>query len=169
MRNALKKFKFINCKRQAPNLGRILCKSPFSPSNSISGVKNCGKSFACCKYIKESIEHTFKTVDKKFEIRILFNCKSKNLIYVVIYSGCKEEYIGQTQTMLKERLNAYRQHIRQPELQQIDVEGHIRTCSSGNFKIMPFFAIRQDSKILRESYETYLIEKFKPALNKRHK
>ena len=66
MRNALKKVKFINCKRQAaPNLGRILCKSFFSPSNSISGVKSCGKSLACCKYIKEGIEHTFKTVDKK--------------------------------------------------------------------------------------------------------
>ena len=69
--------------------------------------------------------------------------------------------------MLKERLNTYRQHIRQPELQQIDVEGHIETCGGGNFKIMPFFAIRKDNKILRESYETYLIEKFKPALNKR--
>ena len=71
--------------------------------------------------------------------------------------------------MLKERLNTYRQHIRQSELQQIDVEGHIRTCRGANFKIMPFFAIQKDSKILRESYETYFIEQFKPALNKRHK
>ena len=60
--------------------------------------------------------------------------------------------------MLKERLNTYRQHIRQPELQQIDVEGHIRTCGSGNFKIMLFFAIRGDNKILRESYETSLLK-----------
>ena len=169
MRNALKKVKFINCKRQAPNSGRILCKSSLSLSNSISEVENCGKSFTCCQYIKEGIEHTFKTVDKKFEIRIPFNCESKNLIYIVICSGWEEEYIGQTQTMLKERLNNYRQHIRQPELQQIDVEGHIRTCGGGNFKIMPFFAIREDNKILGESYETYLMEKFKPALNKRHK
>ena len=71
--------------------------------------------------------------------------------------------------MLKERLNTYRKHIRQPELQQIDVEGHIRTCEGGNFKIMPFFAIREDKKILRQLHETYFIEKFKPMLNKRHK
>ena len=71
--------------------------------------------------------------------------------------------------MLEERLNTYRQHIRQPELQQIDVEGHIRTCGSENFKIMPFFAIWEDNKILRESYETYFIEHFKPTLNQRHK
>ena len=71
--------------------------------------------------------------------------------------------------MLKERLNIYRRHIRQPELQQIDVECHIRACGGGNFKIMPLFAIREDNKILRESYETYFTEKFKPTLNKRHK
>ena len=111
MRNALKKVKFINCKRQSASLGRILCKSSFSPSNSISGVKNCGKSLACCQYIKEGIDHNFKIVDKKFEIRVPFNCESKNLIYVVICSSCKEEYIGQTQTMLKEILNTYRQDI----------------------------------------------------------
>ena len=115
------------------------------------GVKNFGKSLVYCQYIKEGIEHTFKTVDKKFEIRVPFNCESKNLIYVVICSGCKEEYIGQTQTMLKERLNTYRQHIRQPELQQIDVEGHIRTCGGGNFKIMPFFAIQEENKTLRDT------------------
>ena len=91
MRNALKQVKFINCKRQAPNLGRILCKCSFPPSNSISEVKNCSKSFVCCHYVKEGIEHTFKTVDKKFEIRVPCNCESKKLIYVVICSDCKEE------------------------------------------------------------------------------
>ena len=100
-------------------------------------------------------------------MRVPFKCESKNLIHVVIFSGCREEYLGQTQAMLKERLNTYRQHIQQPELQQI--EGHIRASGGGDFKIMPFFAIQKDSKILRESYKTYFIEKFKPALKKRHK
>ena len=77
--------------------------------------------------------------------------------------------MGQIQTMLKERLNTYRQHIRQPELQQIDVEGHIRTYGGGNFKILLFFATRADKKIFKKSYETHLIEKFKSTLNKRHK
>ena len=83
-------------------------KSSFSPSNSTSGVNNCGKSFVCCQFIKEGIEHIFKTVSKEFEIRKPVYCENKNLIYVVIYSGCKEEYIEQKQTMLKERLNTYR-------------------------------------------------------------
>ena len=112
MRNALKKIKFINCKRQAPNLGSILCKSSFSPSNSNSGVKNWGKSFVSCQYIKEGREQSFKTVSKKFEVRVKFNCENKNLIYVVICSGCREDYISETQAMFKESLNTCRKHIR---------------------------------------------------------
>ena len=64
MRNRLKKVKFSNCKRQTPNLGRILCKSSLSPSKSISRVKNCSKIFVSCQYIKEGIVHSSKTVDK---------------------------------------------------------------------------------------------------------
>ena len=30
---------------------------------------------------------------------------------------------------------------------------------------MPFLPIQEDSKNLRESYDTYYIQKFKPALN----
>ena len=47
---------------------------------------------------------------------------------------------------------------------------HIRTWGGGNFKIMSLFAIRKDSIALRASYEIYyFIEKFKLALNKRHR
>ena len=146
MNNALKKVEFINCKLKAPKLGRILCKSSFSPSNSNSGVKNCGKSFACCQYIKQGTEHTFETVDEIFEIRMPVSCESKNLIYVEIFSCRKEEYIGQTQTMFKERLNTYRQHMRQPQLQQIDVEGHIKTCAGRNYAVFCNLGRRQNLK-----------------------
>ena len=109
-----------------------------------------------------------KPLIKKFEIRVLFDCESKNLIYFVLCSGRKEEYIMQIKTILKEILNTYKQHIRQPELQQIDVEGHIRNGGGGNFKIMPFFAIRQDNKILKELFQIYFFEEFKRTLNKRY-
>ena len=102
--------------RQAPNLGRMLCKSSFSPSNPSSGIKFCGKSFVCRQYISEGIKHTFKMVDK-IKIRVSFNCELKNLTYVVICIGCQEDCIGQTYTMLKERLNTCGQHIRQSELE----------------------------------------------------
>ena len=36
-------------------------------------------------------------------------------------------------------------------------------------KITPFFANWEDNKVLRKSYETCFIEKFKPTLNKGRK
>ena len=71
--------------------------------------------------------------------------------------------------MLKERLSVYRKHIQQPQYQMIKAEGHLRTCGKGTFNIMPFFQVREDNKILRESYEAYFIKKFKPELNRRCK
>ena len=60
--------------------------------------------------------------------------------------------------MLKERLNTYRQHIRKPELQEIDVEGHIRTCHAGNFKIMLFLQFGKTAKS-KESHMRYIFLK----------
>ena len=56
-----------------------------------------------------------------------------------------------------------------PNYRQIDIEGHTRTWSGGHFKFISFFAIREGTRIFRESYDTYIIEKFNSALNARHK
>ena len=133
----------------------ILGKSSFSPSNSDEGVNIWAKTFFLLQCFKDGTEHTFKIVSKKFEIRVPFNCDSKNSTYVVMRSS-EEEYLRQTQTMFKERLNTYRQHTRQPELQkQIDVQDQIRTWVGANFKIMLFFAIRENNKVFRETHESY--------------
>ena len=70
-----------------------------------------------------------------------FNCESSNLIYVVTCQG-RKEYIKETGCLVKERINIYRKHIRQPEYQQLVVEEHLRTCGDEKFHMFPFF---QDS------------------------
>ena len=85
-------------------------------------------------------------------------------IYVIIFSGCSKEYIGQSGGQLKERLSIYRQHIRQPEYEKIEVERHLRTYAKGIYKIFPFFKTKEN-KIIRECYEDHFIKKFKPELN----
>ena len=71
------------------------------------------------------------------------SCDSSNLIDVLVCSGCYGEYIGETginQQKLRDRVRVSRQHIRQPEYQQLKVEEHLRNCLNGEFKIFPFFA-----------------------------
>ena len=75
-----------------------------------------------------------------------------------------EEYIGETginKTKLRDRVRVYRQHIHQLQYQQLKVEGHLRTCAGGNFKIFPFLQTRTENKILRRSYE----ERFQKLYN----
>ena len=66
-----------------------------------------------------------------------------------------------------EKINIYRQHIRQPQYQQLAVEEDIRTCGDGQFHVFPFFKILQKNKSLRKSYEDYFIDKFKLLITKK--
>ena len=96
-------------------------------------------------------------------------CDSFNLIYVVICGTCKEEYIGETRegkTKLRERARVYRRHIRQPQHQQLKVEGDLRVCGNEEFWIFSLLQMRSQETNLRRSYETRFQQKFKTKLNK---
>ena len=60
----------------------------------------------------ESESYKFINVHRVFKLTSSFHCKSMNLIYVVIFSGYFEEYIGETDGQLKDRLLIYRKQIR---------------------------------------------------------
>ena len=105
------KHKSIDCKRQPYNLKRLLCSSNFSSSQPTFKTTKCRKSCICCDYIIESELFKFKNWHQPFILKSNFECKTPNLIYVIICSGCNKEYIGQTEGQPKERLSIYRQHI----------------------------------------------------------
>ena len=149
----------------APNLGRLLCTSKFESQHKNHKVKNCGKNCISCPYLLKASLYQFKQVKKTFLLKNSFNCDSSNLIYVVISQGWKEDYIGETGCLVKERINIYRQHIRYPPYQKLAVEQHLSTCGDGKFYMFRFFKIIQENKSLRKSYQNYLIGKFKPLLN----
>ena len=69
--------------------------------------------------------------------------------------------------LVKERINICRQHIRQPQYQQLAVEEHLRTCGDGMFHMFPLFKILQENKPLKKSYEDHFLDKFKPLVNKK--
>ena len=145
--------------RQAPNLERFLCKSKFMSVEQHLHVNSCGKNCICCPYLLKASSYLFKRVNKVFFLKNNFNCESRNLIYVVICQGCQEEYIGETGCLVKERISVCRQHIRQPQYQQMKVLEHLRFCSNGDFQMFPFLQIKQENKLLRKAYEDYFIDR----------
>ena len=77
-------------------------------------------------------------------------------MYIVIRDTCKEEYIGETgggKTKLWDRVRVYRQHIWQPQYQQLIVEGHFRVCGKGKFWIFPLLQMRSQDTNLRRINE----------------
>ena len=138
------------------------------------GTFNCSDKI--CKFCNLINDHyTFKKVQITFKLKNRFTCNNFNLIYVAICDTCKEEYIGDRGEgkfllqgrnrgkKLRHRFRVYRQHIRQPQYQQLKSEGHIRVCGNREFRI--FFLCLPD-KNSRWSHETRLQQKFKTKLDK---
>ena len=113
--------------------------------------------------------YTFKNVPITFKLKNRFACDSFNLIYVLICETCKEEYIGETgegKTKLRDRVRVYRQHIRQAQYQQLKVEGHLRVCGNGEFRIFALLQMcLQDTNLMR-GCEMRFQQNFKIKLNK---
>ena len=142
----MQRKKLVKSMSQAPNLGRLLCRSKFQSQHKNHEVKKCGKNCVSYPYLLKASLYQFKRVNKTFLLENSFKCESSNLIYVVIYQRCKEEYIGETGCLVKERTNIYRNHIRQPQYQQLSAEEHLRTCGDGKFHMFPFFKILRENK-----------------------
>ena len=166
--NGFQNISLLQSKRQPPNLKRILTKAEFS--NPVAGVYSCDdKRCDCCQALYINDRYTFKNTNKTFVVKSRFSCDSSNLLYVIFCPSCGEEYIGETgigKTKLRDRVRVYRQHIKQPEYQQLKVEEHLRTCGKGAFKIFPLLQMRSNDTDLRRSYEKRFQMSFKPKLNK---
>ena len=102
LRDKLNKKTLICCRKQPPNLERLLCKTTYINNEKVK-VSKCGKNCVCCTYIKEGTEFKFKYRDIPFKVKSPFNCNTSNLLYVITCPGCNEEYIGQTRRTLRER------------------------------------------------------------------
>ena len=94
---------------------------------------------------------------------------SFNVIYVMICSGCLEEYIGETgvgtKRRVRDRVKVYRQHINQPDHQKLKVEEHIRNCGGSSFKIFPFLQMESNDTNLRRAYETKFQREYQTKFN----
>ena len=165
MSNTFRRKKLVKYLSQAPNLCRLLCKSKIESQRK--NPENYGKNWVSCPYFLKASLYQFKRVNETFLLQNSFNWESSNLIFVVICQGQKEEYLGEANCLVKERVNIYRQHISQPQYHQLAVEEHFRPCGDGNFRMLAFFKILQENKSLRKPDEDYFINKFKPLLNKR--
>lgn len=81
-------------------------------NRQISEIFHCTDSTCqCCENIMLQSSYTFKNTNKLIFLKSRMTCDSRNLIYLVNCSTCKERFIGEI-GILESRLNKiHRQHI----------------------------------------------------------
>lgn len=81
--------------------------SPISPLKTPSGSQPCNRPCITCPYMTRSSTITCHTTKEIIKIRGSFDCRSKNIIYVITCKRCNLQYVGQTGNTINERLRGH--------------------------------------------------------------
>ena len=169
--------KIVAARRQPANLRSLLFRPRFEgPGQSTPGsVTACrkvkkkvrGQPCKCCDNINEVSTFQFHGSDEPFELRWHFTCDTMNVLYALTCQTCGLNYIGQTERSVRDRNGDYRRAISDKKFHTQGVHEHLATCGNGHYLMTPFFKIKSANRghqtILQ--YESYFIQKYKPALN----
>ena len=167
MKKIINETRILKCKRQLPNLKRLLVKSEFKETSTPPSVSKCNEPrCGLCSFIIEG--STLKLNNKTFHVKESMNCTVKNVLYVLVCNGCREFYIGQTGDKLRNRRTVHDQQVRDPSTRQMPLSSHLDRCCSHTpkFSIFPFYKFHTDDVSARLSKENFFIKVFQPKLNK---
>ena len=74
------------------------------------GMKKCNNC-SVCPYIKEGKVVQATATKHKIDINSSVDCSAKNVIYLLGCSKCPQQYIGETERMLKERFAEHKGYV----------------------------------------------------------
>ena len=140
----------------------------FRKANTYLGVRKCNEECTLCKnnlHTGPSLTLKNGTVIRANEI---FDCKSRNLLYIIQCGICFEHYNGETGDTITNRSTVHRQHAReccQNIFRKLKVDQHLRTCAKHKYKIFPYKRLRKNCTIYRRVVEAAHIKQYKPKLN----
>ena len=132
------------------------------PQRKKNGMKKCAKiTCASCPYIKSGS----KIQGKHFTWKLTkeFNCRSKNVIYMVECKKdkCKQRYIGETERLFKDRINEHIGYVKNRNEnmargKHFNQPGH--TVSDMTFTVLE--KVKKTDTLYRKEREKHLIQKF---------
>ena len=70
--------------------------------------------------------------------------------FMLSFAMDSKKNIQEKQVSSERAIKIYRQHIRQPQYQQLTVEEHLRTCGDRKFHMFPFFKNIQENKVAKK-------------------
>ena len=69
----------------------------------------------CCKQVVHATTFRSNQTNRIFQIYHNLNCKSKYVIYLLVCTKCKIQYVGKAETEFNIRLNNHRKDVWEPE------------------------------------------------------
>lgn len=102
------------------------------PGNSLCTNIRC----KACTHIIPARSFCSSHNNKTFTVRGHVNCKTSNIVYLVICRKCKQQYIGETSRPLSDRINDHLSAIRLNKPTPISLHFNITGHSAADFKIM---------------------------------
>ena len=105
MSHIFQRKKLVKSMSQAPNLGRLLCRSKFESQRKNHEVKNYGKNCVTYPYLLKASLYQYKRGKKTFLLKNSFNCESSNLSYL----PRMQRRICRKSGLSSERVNKYLQ------------------------------------------------------------
>ena len=164
MKEILEDTDLIVSRRQPQNLQRMLTKAAFSENTPKAQVGKCNDpKCGTCDIIITGDSITLKS-GKTWYIKSPMSCKTKEVIYLIIFPNCGLAYVGQTNN-LRNRVTLHRQQIKHEQYRHLTVSKHIAQCSNGNFRIMPILKCTGQSRVQLECNEKCIIILLQPGLN----
>ncbi|CAN7976810.1 unnamed protein product, partial [Ixodes persulcatus] len=151
--------------RRSRNIKDSLVRSKITATES-TGSRPCGKSgCGVCPHVtpRNSIEITNSNFTNKIYGNL--NCDTSNVVYLLQCSTCGAQYVGQTETPFRLRFNNHRSHAKSNPT--LPVSKHVSDPKHSFDKLQVTFlqsGFKSDRD--REQKESYLIHKFKAAINK---
>ena len=144
-----------------------LVKSPFkfNPSTTrtltvrpIHTCRPCNspRCFTCLSFHSSS-SFTSTSFCHSHHLKFSLSCPSFNLIYLITCKRCGMQYVGETSTTLRERVNNHRSCIRLKMDTAVSIHFNSPLHSFEDFAIMPIEQLQDNSKSLRLQRETFYI------------
>ena len=150
--------KSIGSHRKVINLTNNNTTAPTNTQMHMS--EPCGK-MRCrtCLNIQSTTTYTSTTYNHTHQLKFSLNCQSSNIIYLIHCKRCSLQYIGETGTKLRERVNNHRSCIKLNTklLNKTPISIHFNSPnhSMDDFTITPLESMTEDSKSDRLERETY--------------
>ena len=130
------------------------------PKRKIAGMRKCNNC-GVCSFIKEGRTVKATANNYRVDINSSVDCSSKNVIYLLGCNKCPQQYIGETERMLRDRFTEHKGYVNTNNISKstgahFNSKGH----SVSDMRITIIEKIFSQEHQIRKEREKLYIQKF---------